>query len=132
LLGGQHGKTLDYAQVLDTLAMARKLHPGQRASLDALCKRYDIDNSQRELHGALLDAEILADVYLAMTGGQTTLSLMVAGQEPEHHEMGGDVKRLDSSRATLPIIQANKEEIAAHEAVIAEIKKASGGVCLWE
>src|SRR5690606_5708740 len=74
-LGPSYGQMSDYCLVSDTLQMARRKHPGQRNSLDALCKRYDVDNSQRELHGALLDAEILADVYLAMSGGQTDLSL---------------------------------------------------------
>lgn len=74
-LGKQWGKTENYCQVLDTLPLARELHPGQKNSLDALCSRYEVDNSQRELHGALLDAQILLDVYLAITGGQTSLSL---------------------------------------------------------
>ncbi|MGB5716746.1 MAG: DNA polymerase III subunit epsilon, partial [Gammaproteobacteria bacterium] len=75
LLEDSPGGVNDHCMVLDTLALARRMHPGQRNSLDALCRRYEIDNSQRELHGALLDAEILADVYLAMTGGQVSLSL---------------------------------------------------------
>ena len=75
LAGGQYGRLEDYCSVVDTLTMARKKHPGQRNSLDALCKRYEVDNSQRDLHGALLDAEILADVYLLMTGGQTSFQL---------------------------------------------------------
>ncbi|MFA5627881.1 MAG: DNA polymerase III subunit epsilon [Thiohalomonadaceae bacterium] len=117
-------------QVLDTLVMARQLHPGQRNNLDALCKRYGIDNTQRELHGALLDAEILADVYLAMTGGQVTLSL--GGSE---HTCSNDssamIRRLEQ-RSALCIVRANEDELAIHEQSLQAIGKASGGRCLWQ
>jgi len=120
----------DLCQVTDTLAMARSLHPGQRNSLDALCKRYDVDNSQRDLHGALLDAEILADVYLAMTGGQVSLLLGAQGST-----VGGtgreEVRRLSGDRPRLKVVRAAEDELAAHRGRLAAIDKASGGGCLW-
>ncbi|TNG02244.1 MAG: DNA polymerase III subunit epsilon [Gammaproteobacteria bacterium] len=126
-----HGETFDLAGqcgVLDTLTMARKLHPGLRNSLDALCKRYDVDNSGRELHGALLDAEILADVYLAMTGGQASLSLDAS------EEMGGlsqqAVTRLDANRPVLRIIHAGEDELNAHEDYLSRIERDTG-FCVW-
>jgi DNA polymerase-3 subunit epsilon len=105
------------------------LHPGQRNSLDALCKRYGIDNTHRDLHGALLDAQILADVYLAMTGGQVSLHL---GGE---HQVGTGltreaVRHLSVPRGRLRVVRANAEELSAHEARLAAIHKASGG-CVW-
>ena len=117
-------------RVTDTLVMARKLHPGQRNSLDALCKRYEVDNSHRDLHGALLDAEILADVYLAMTGGQTSLSLSTSGL-PGTAAVRGGVRRLPMQRPPLPVVRANDEELADHRARLAAIDEASGGECLW-
>ena len=115
--------------VLDTLELARKKHPGQKNNLDALCKRYEIDNSERDFHGALLDARILADVYLAMTGGQVSLSLR-GDFEPE--KTGSDsIKRLSSERAELKIIHANEAEDRVHNAWLLEINEASGGNCIW-
>lgn len=111
--------------IIDTLRMAKDLHPGKRNSLDALCDRYQIDNSARTLHGALLDAELLAEVYLAMTRGQESLMMEV---ETGHAEAGatgfvrGDLK--------LVVVRANADELAAHEAQLGEIDKASGG-SLW-
>jgi len=122
----------DYCTVLDTLALAKKKHPGQRNSLDALCKRYSVDNSSRELHGALLDAEILAEVYLAMTGGQSVLAL-----EPEKHGADPIVQTRTNSpktckgRPRLPVLLCSETEIQAHEKRLAAIAKASGGRCLW-
>ena len=120
-----------FCRVVDTLVMARTRHPGQRNNLDALCQRYGVDNSQRDLHGALLDAEILADVYLAMTGGQTAFQLSDAGND------GGDgarrssrIMRLPGDRPALPVIRASKEEVAAHEAQLEAIAAGSGRV-LW-
>lgn len=117
--------------VIDTLVMARHKHPGQKNNLDALCKRYDIDNGHRELHGALLDSEILAEVYLAMTGGQT--SLLLGGNQPDAD--GGTTQeqiiRLSSSRKPLPIIRASEMELAAHNEKLQAIQKASGGNCVW-
>jgi DNA polymerase III subunit epsilon len=118
-------------QVLDTLALARELHPGQRNSLDALCKRYEVDNSARELHGALLDARILADVYLAMTGGQSALAL-VEPDAPAHAADGARSSRVPlRTVAALAVTAADAAELAAHEVMLAVIAKASGGRCLW-
>jgi len=121
-------RMLDHVRVLDTLELARDLHPGQRNSLDALCKRYEVDNSSRTLHGALLDAEILADVYLAMTGGQTDLGLSFQADEPTDHETGD--LALDT-RPSLRVLIANPQEISAHEARIRAIREKSGH-SLWE
>ncbi|ESQ08014.1 MAG: DNA polymerase III subunit epsilon [Thiohalocapsa sp. PB-PSB1] len=119
--------------VVDTLSMARQMHPGQRNSLDALCKRYDIDHSRRDLHGALLDAEILAEVYLAMTGGQVALHL---GDERNEARSGrsrspAPVRRLSKQRAPLRVVRANESELQAHGARLQAIDKASGGACIW-
>jgi DNA polymerase-3 subunit epsilon len=125
---GRADRVSDHASVLDTLEMARDLHPGQRNSLDALCKRYDVDNSSRALHGALLDAEILADVYLAMTGGQSDLGLsFLAAESDEHHP--GDVGSED--RPALVVMEANPEELSAHLKRIKAIQERSGH-CLWK
>lgn len=120
-----------YCGVLDTLAMARKLHPGQKNNLDALCKRYSVDNSRRELHGALLDAEILADVYLAMTGGQVTLSLEGAAGDAARVVASG-IRRLSQERARLPVLSASAAEIAEHSAWLERLDAASGGLCVWK
>jgi len=117
--------------VIDTLLLARNKHPGQKNNLDALCKRYGVDNSQRDLHGALLDAEILADVYLAMTGGQTSLSL---GGNQAKAEGGGNqegIRRLSSQRPALRVISASAEELQAHEEKLVAIARSSGDNCLW-
>lgn len=124
-----YGKTLDYCSVVDTLVMARQRHPGQKNNLDALCKRYDVDNSQRDLHGALLDAEILADVYLMMTGGQVDLGF--GGHGARGGVSGGEaIRRLSADRKPLKVIKASDEEIEAHNAQLARIEQASG-TCLW-
>lgn len=122
----------DRCSVIDTLMLARKKHPGQRNSLDALCKRYSIDNSQRTLHGALLDAEILAEVYLAMTGGQIALLL-------DHEEESQDSTEAELSflatyreRPALLIVEASSEESSAHQLRLDDIDKASGGNCRWK
>jgi len=128
-LAGKEARIDSLCSVLDTLLLARKKHPGQRNSLDALCKRYDIDNSHRELHGALLDSEILADVYLMMTGGQTSLGLDAdtrldqqgAGARSQFDRIAADYD--------LPVIIANGEELQAHEAKLDEL--AASGQCLW-
>jgi DNA polymerase-3 subunit epsilon len=114
--------------VSDTLAMARNMHPGQRNSLDALCKRYAIDNSHRELHGALLDARLLVDVYLAMTGGQGALTLGV-----ETVQLAGEaVARAARPDFALLVIRASEEEVTEHERYLGVIAQASGGRCLWK
>src|SRR5262245_35408111 len=107
--------------VLDTLALARRMHPGQRNSLDALAKRYSVDNSKRELHGALLDAQILADIYLAMTGRQVSLSL---DSEPTRAAAANPVEqRLGRHGLVLPVVAASPEEERAHEAMLALMAK---------
>ncbi len=128
-LEGPRRQIADLCGVLDTLPMARLMHPGQRNTLDALCKRYGVDNSHRELHGALLDAQILLDVYLAMTGGQTAL---VLGETPQE-QVAVEVEREIAVRPVgeLKIIVANPEELAAHERALAAIDKASGKKTLW-
>jgi DNA polymerase-3 subunit epsilon len=128
-LQGQPRTVAALCRVLDTLALARSMHPGQRNNLDALCKRYSIDNSRRELHGALLDARILADVYLAMTGGQAALALAeiaAAGNTSE-----STVRALVRPAVPLVVIAASEEELAAHAAMLAVINKESRGKCLW-
>ena len=124
------GELGQYCSIVDTLAMARDKHPGQKNSLDALCKRYSIDSSQRELHGALTDAEILADVYLAMTGGQASLSL-------EGYGAGGDGragthKPLPAGRPSIRIIQPTASELEAHQLRLEAIDEASNGQCVWK
>lgn len=125
------GKVDEFCSVLDTLAMARKLHPGQKNNLDALCKRYEIDNSQRSLHGALLDAEILADVYLSMTGGQVHLSL--DGIESAEQARGETASPMPVQRtASLRVIRASVDEMQAHEQRLATIAKAAGQRTVWD
>ncbi len=127
-----HGRLEDTCSIVDTLVMARGKHPGQRNNLDALCQRYGVDNSQRDLHGALLDAEILADVYLAMTGGQTTFQLSDAGPDTGEGNRGGErIRRLPRDRAPLPVISATREELAAHQEQQEAIAAESGGRVLW-
>lgn len=118
-------------QITDTLQMARKLHPGQKNNLDALCKRYAVDNSQRELHGALLDAEILAEVYLAMTGGQATLVL--GGQEHGGTSLKNNKRyQIREDRPALRVVRANSEELQAHTHRLEAIEKAAGGQTVWQ
>ena len=129
LLGSDWGQTETYCTVLDSLVMARQMHPGAKNNLDALCKRYGIDNSHRELHGALLDSEILADVYLLMTGGQR--DLLLSPESEETNESGGvvyPIRRLSADRAPLRVIQANATEIQAHNAKLDSL----GDGCLWK
>lgn len=131
-LPGEAARVASFCRVLDTLELARSMHPGQRNNLDALCKRYEVDNSRRDLHGALLDAQILADVYLAMTGGQVGLAL-TESPAPAHVAVGGQpVRALLHTDVPLVVIMASDEEARAHEAMLAIIAKASGGRCLWQ
>lgn len=119
----------DICTVTDSLLLARRKHPGQKNNLDALCKRYGIDNSHRELHGALLDSEILADVYLALTGGQTTLML---GEHDEAEQNGeATFKRVGEEALALKVLSATPEEISSHEQFLDLLDKKSGGSCLW-
>jgi DNA polymerase-3 subunit epsilon len=117
-------------QVLDTLILARQIHPGQRNSLDALCKRYTVDNSRRDLHGALLDARLLADVYLAMTGGQTILSLGDAGAAAEQHKVT-QVRRIERSGLDLVIVHPSQDELASHEAQLDLLDGKSEDGAVW-
>ncbi|GHD45580.1 DNA polymerase-3 subunit epsilon [Marinobacter persicus] len=116
-------KTADHCGIVDSLAIARAKHPGQKNSLDALCKRYGVDNSNRELHGALLDAEILADVYLLMTGGQTALSLDADGGEAGG---AGRIRRASSDRPALAVVRASEEEDSAHREFMDMMAKQAG------
>ncbi|ART79689.1 DNA polymerase III subunit epsilon [Oceanisphaera avium] len=124
---GRKERIADLCKITDTLALARKLYPGKRNNLDVLCTRYGIDNSHRTLHGALLDAEILADVYLLMTGGQTKLNLQSDSQQQDD---SGAIRRLSSERPALNIIRASAQELAEHEARLDLVMK-KGGSCLW-
>jgi len=115
------------SRVIDTLRMARDLHPGKRNSLDALCERYQVDHSGRTLHGALLDAELLAEVYLAMTRGQEALMMDLTPRARTDEGDGHALGALD-----LPVVSATDEERAAHERLLAAIDKASKGACVWK
>ena len=123
------GQTADHASILDSLVMARRMHPGQKNNLDALCKRYDVNNDKRELHGALLDSEILADVYLAMTGGQSNLLLDAEEATDSETESADDemLKRLERVKGSLPIIRATAEETETHQQYLDGL----GEVSLW-
>jgi len=118
----------EICQVLDTLALARQLHPGQRNSLDALCKRYGIDNSHREFHGALLDAKILSDVYLTMTGGQGALTLEADAVDANGH---ASVARVERGALHIPVPRASQAELAAHERALDAVARAAGGHVLF-
>ena len=129
-LSGELRTIASICTVLDTLALAREMHPGQRNNLDALCKRYSIDNSRRELHGALLDAQILAEVYLAMTGGQGALALGETAAS-RASDGGRQVRALVRPLIPLRVLVATEEELRAHATMLGIITKASGGRCLW-
>ncbi len=121
--GKKYGKLEDICTITDTLVMARKKHPKQRNSLDALCKRYFIDNSARTKHGALLDSEILAEVYLAMTGGQKELNF--ASNDGISTELVEKIRRLDKNRPALNVIQTSMDELSAHQNRLIAIEKAA-------
>jgi DNA polymerase-3 subunit epsilon len=123
-------KVTDLCRVLDTLALARQMHPGQRNSLDALCKRYSVDNSHREYHGALLDARILAEVYLAMTGGQATFTLSEESDTARSRARQATPQRF-SHGVRIVVVKASEEELAAHEHALALLDKASRGNTVW-
>jgi DNA polymerase III subunit epsilon len=120
----------DLCRVLDSLVLARHMHPGQRNNLDALCKRYSVDNSHREYHGALLDARILAEVYLAMTGGQAKFTLS-AGADAARSRARQAAPARTGADARITVIRAGEDEMAAHEHVLALLDKASGGKTVW-
>lgn len=114
--------------VIDSLAMAKEMFPGKRNSLDALCDRLEVDNSGRTLHGALLDAELLADVYINMTRGQE--ALLIESAEVVN-SVGSTTARVDLSAFALPVLRANDQELAAHDEVLTQVDKASGGKTVW-
>ena len=130
LLDTQSGVVDSFCTVFDTLAFARKKHPGQRNSLDALCRRYSIDNSHRELHGALLDAEILADVFLLMTGGQSSL-LDVAETSDQVPIDTNSPRQLAKNRPALAVVYCSDQELADHQQRLEAIQKANG-LCVWQ
>ncbi len=115
------------AKVTDSLMMAKELFPGKRNSLDALCDRLEVDNSGRTLHGALLDAELLADVYINLTRGQNALVMDVGSDAPD----GSRMIAVDLSRFDLPLLLANEQELLAHDQLLADIDKASKGRTVW-
>jgi DNA polymerase III subunit epsilon len=124
---GRPGVMSFVSRVTDTLAMAKEMYPGKRNSLDALCDRLGVDNSSRTLHGALLDAELLADVYINLTRGQEALLI----EDDAANAIGGIVTRVDLRQFTLPVLLANEHESAAHEEVLKQLDKASDGKTLW-
>lgn len=117
------------AGITDTLAMAKEMYPGKRNSLDALCDRLGVDNSSRTLHGALLDAELLADVYINLTRGQDALLI---SDESDEDEGGVKIAPIDLSSITLQVLRASEAELAEHDATLAQIDKASGGKTIWK
>ncbi|HGL6393181.1 TPA: DNA polymerase III subunit epsilon [Citrobacter koseri] len=122
-------KTSEFCKITDSLALARRMFPGKRNSLDALCSRYEIDNSKRTLHGALLDAQILADVYLAMTGGQTSMAFSMEG-ETQQQQGEATIQRIVRQASKLRVVLATDEELMAHESRLDLVQK-KGGSCLW-
>jgi len=127
LLNRNLNKVEDYNTIFDSLTYARKKHPGQRNSLDALCKRYGIDNSHRDLHGALLDSEILADVYLLMTGGQSSL----LDEQQNAITNNQEVQFISPNRPALKIISCTDTEQQAHQKRLDAINKTCGNLCSW-
>ncbi|ELM3724532.1 DNA polymerase III subunit epsilon [Edwardsiella piscicida] len=128
-LGRDLPKTETFCTITDSLVMARRLFPGKRNSLDALCNRYEIDNSKRTLHGALLDAQILADVYLIMTGGQTSLAFSSDGDGTSQSQ-ASEIRRVVRGAKGLRVVYASEAELAAHEQRLDLVQK-KGGSCLW-
>ncbi|CAG9411868.1 MULTISPECIES: DNA polymerase III subunit epsilon [Providencia] len=122
--------TAEFCTITDSLVLARKIFPGKRNNLDALCDRYLIDNSKRTLHGALLDAEILSDVYLAMTGGQTSLAFSMES-ESSNTEQANTIQRIERPVSGLKVLYASDEEVAEHEARLDIVDKKGGKPCLW-
>ena len=120
----------DFCEVTDSLVLARRKHPGQKNSLDALCRRYMVDNSQRDLHGALLDAEILADVFLLMTGGQAQMFGAASGQET-HKTKASLASIAPINTEKLQVVRARPEEVAAHQEMLDLLDRHSDGKTLW-
>ena len=127
LTGAEYGKVATYCTVIDTLVMARKMRPGKKNNLDVLCKEYEVNNAHRELHGALLDAELLAEVYLRMTGGQSALSL--ESEDVSDASNGAAVtKKLSADRKPIRIIPASDEELTAHQVILEKM----GDTSIWK
>ena len=122
LAGAEYGKVSTYCSVIDTLVMARKMRPGKKNNLDVLCKEYEVNNTHRELHGALLDAELLSEVYLRMTGGQSTLSL--DSEDVSNAQAGvSTIKKLSADRKPIKIIRASDDELQAHQLIVEKMGK---------
>ncbi|GAG89010.1 unnamed protein product, partial [marine sediment metagenome] len=121
-----------YCEIIDTLQMARQKHPGQRNSLDALCKRYQVDSSARDLHGALLDARLLGLVYLAMTGGQTSLFAEEDIDLVDRSDASSNEKTTPAKQYNVKVIRATNEETKSHEDYLARMQEKNGGACVWE
>ncbi len=130
--GARFGPTSRHCTITDSLVMARRMYPAQRNSLDALCKRLGVDNSSRELHGALLDAQLLVDVYLLMTGGQTRLSLGGADGAGSNESRKSGIRRLGEQRKPLPVVMADAAEQAEHQAMLERMANASGKAVTWD
>jgi DNA polymerase-3 subunit epsilon len=129
--GKKYPKIADICKITDSLQLARKKHPGQKNNLDALCRRYGIINSHRQLHGALLDSEILADVYLMMTGGQTDLMWAAQSSSPSGNEIPVSSRKVALDGAELVVVMATQAELDAHQAKLNTVDKASDQNCLW-
>ena len=130
-LSGKYQEIETSCRIIDTLALARQKHPGQKNNLDALCKRYGVDNSARDLHGALLDAEILADVYLLMTGGQVNLNISdQSNSDSGEVNTASSIRRLSEDRTALRVVKPSEEELNLHQQKLDAINKSSGA-CIW-
>jgi DNA polymerase-3 subunit epsilon len=130
-LSGKYQVIETSCRIIDTLALARQKHPGQKNNLDALCKRYGVDNSARDLHGALLDAEILADVYLLMTGGQVNLNISdQSNSDSGEVNAASSIRRLSADRTPLRVVKPSEEELNLHQQKLDAINKSSGA-CIW-
>ena len=135
LLGPQYGRMQDRVRVEDSLALARQRYPGQRNSLDALCRRLGVDNSHRQLHGALLDAQILLDVYLALTSGQGEIELAAAGSndaDKTGDALAAALTQMRADAAARPRVRVDADDLAAHEQRMDAIRKKAGGRCVWD
>ena len=131
-MGHKRQRLQDLCPILDTLVLARAQHPGARNSLDALCKRYQVDNSGRELHGALLDARLLGDVYLLMTGGQNALFEDLYAESSHRAPSTDDVEHRPLPSLKTPTLEPSQEELAAHDALMARVSEACGGTPVWQ
>jgi DNA polymerase-3 subunit epsilon len=131
MIGKKYPKVSDICKITDSLKLARRKHPGQKNNLDALCRRYGIINTHRELHGALLDSEILADVYLMMTGGQTDLMWAAQATSATGDAVAPASRTVSLEGYELPVVMATDAEVAAHKTKLQTVAKASGDNCLW-